>query len=100
MSHCGTPALDYHLNHGCIVLKHVQHSGRLRNFYVQTHCQRETNQNCRAWLKFWFGFWCACLMWYEATNSPVQIDLWFYWIDFGNYKTKFQSSRAGIPPMH
>ena len=30
MSHCGTSAFDYHLNHGLIVLKDVQHSTGIR----------------------------------------------------------------------
>ena len=30
MSHCWTPAFDYHLNHGFIVLKHVQHGNGQR----------------------------------------------------------------------
>ena len=31
VSLCWTPTLDYHLNHGFIVLKHVQHSNGQRN---------------------------------------------------------------------
>ena len=37
MSHCWTPAFDYHLNHGFIVLKHVQQSIGLRKSHIQRH---------------------------------------------------------------
>ena len=33
----GIPAFDYHLNHGFIVLKHVQHSNGLRKSHIRKH---------------------------------------------------------------
>ena len=37
MSHCWTPAFDYHLDHGFIVLEHVQHSNWLRKSDIRRH---------------------------------------------------------------
>ena len=61
MPHCGTPAFDYHFNHGFIVLKHVQHHNGLRKFDVsKAHYHLEAIQNYRAWLELWFDSSFVC----------------------------------------
>ena len=35
VSHCWTPAFDYHLNHGFMVLKDIQHDTKLRWSHVR-----------------------------------------------------------------
>ena len=37
MSHCGTPAFDYHFNHGFIVLKHTHNIAMDRKFDARRH---------------------------------------------------------------
>ena len=37
MSHCWTPAFDYHLNHGFSVLKNEQNCTRMRKIHVRRH---------------------------------------------------------------
>ena len=40
MSHCGTSAFDYHLNHGFIILKDIQHSVGTRNVFRSMECDQ------------------------------------------------------------
>ena len=65
-------------------------------FRIRRHCQRESNENWRAWLELWFDFWCACSTWCD----PVHMNPWCYWIGFGNNGTlQSQRSSVGIPSI-
>ena len=104
MSHCWTPAFDYHLNHGFMVLRDVQHCTKTRKLYVRWHTVTIIQIKIVVLgLEPWFGFACACLMWCYATGFPIPPDLWCCWVGFGKKwntsMTKFQRSRAGIPSM-
>ena len=68
---------------------------------ITAHCQRETNQNCRAWLELWFDSWCACVTWCDETSLPVLMNPWLYWIDFGCNGTLLQrNSKDPEPGYH
>ena len=56
MSHWWTHAFEYHLNHGFIVLKNVQHSIGQKISHSKAHCQRETKSelSCVGRALAWF----------------------------------------------
>ena len=81
MSHWWTPAFEYHLNHGFIVLKtRTTWHWTKKISHSKAQCQLETNQNCRAWLELWLDSWCACLTWCDARSHPLMMNPWFYWV--------------------
>ena len=83
MSHSGTSAFCYHLNHGFIVLKNAQHRAPNTSTVRSTkHNQHYSIQDCCAWLELRFGFGCAGLMWCYATSLLV-LNLWFSLISLG-----------------
>ena len=97
MSHLWTPAFDYHLHHGFIVLKHVQHRNRMHIINMTQF------QNYRAWQEIWFCSSFVCLSWRDAhrfpcADGPLVLSGWF-WSQWQTSTAKFQRSKAGIPSI-
>ena len=102
VSHCGTSASQcYHLNHGFIVLKNVEHRTKKRRLRIRRNIINITQFKIVV-LGWNFGFGCAYWMWCYATSFLV-LDLWVFFEWFGEEWqisiTKSQRSRAGIPSM-
>ena len=85
MSHCGTSAFDYHLNHGFVVLKDIQHRigtrmcsawwnviniGQIeigvRGWYLFSHVSLSVCRQVSPWLSYIFAF--VGLVWWGMKN--------------------------------
>ena len=90
VSHCWTPAFDYHLNHGFIVLKHFQHCIGLGKFRIRRHTVNVKQIR-------------GALAWRGAMQQvPVLMDPWFYWIGLVNDGTLLPNSKdpeLGLPSI-
>ena len=72
MSHCGTSAFYYHLNHGFVVLKDIQNSIGTRTCHAWWNVSLLDRDVCE--------FDCACLAEHLPTGFAVALShLWLYW---------------------
>ena len=74
MSHCWTHTFEFHLNHGFIVLKHVQHSIGLRKFRIRKYIVNV--KQIRTVVRDWsFGLILGALAWRGAMQE-ASLCLW------------------------
>ena len=94
MSHCGTSAFDYHINHGFIILKDMKHSTKSRIFHVRR------NVINIAQIKIVVLGWNFVLIVLAGFPVDWSLDLldWFG-EEWNTLTTKSQRSRAEIPSM-
>ena len=78
MSHCRTPVFNYHLNHGFIVLKNVEHSTTSR----RSHVGRNVNNIVQIRIEVLSGF--CFYMWsvvfpdrFPCDSWPLDLLIWF-----------------------
>ena len=101
-SHCWTPAFDYHLNDGFVILKDVQHRTKSRKLRVRWHTVNIVQ------IKIVVLGWNLCLLWlcwFDVVSRdkflctlPLVLLSWFG-EEWNTSTTKSQRSRAGITSM-
>ena len=103
MSHGWNPALDYHLDHGFIVLKPRTTSQWTEKFWrSKAHYQCEIIETYGACLELWFGSSFVCSSWRDATSFTVLIILGFtglLLVAMKHFYYQIPRSRAGLPPI-
>ena len=107
MSHCWTPACDYHLDHGFIVLKNEQHSTGMKKCHVRRHTAnlKQIKNVVLGWnlgLVLRVFVWCGVMQQvslYRQTFGFIELVLGTMEHFYIFFKKKNRRSGAGIPSV-
>ena len=99
VSHCWTSAFDYHLDHGFIVHKDIQHSTKSRRSHVRRNVINiiQIQIDVHGWILV-FHVKVLLRNKFPCDSWPLDLLIWFG-EEWNTAITKSERSRAGIPSM-